>query len=200
MFGHCCSSLLNFYILRKNFFQIQMTGCWGNLRPKRAKPNDHMTRAALCKRSWMKNRKRRKSDSVGHLKFKKTVRIITFLRLAFKCFWSSNSSRSVIVVHIWANVLLCGAERRKRSGQGRLFSRWTEFLADDLKHFRQVQVYEVQPHWDKHSLQVFKLQAYLRSVRAVHISANVLLSGDYGRRSYEFHRWTMWSPRKFVKT
>ena len=137
-----------------------------------------MTRQALCKRSWMKNRKRRKSDTVGHLKFKKrlNVRIIIFLRLAFKCFWSSSSSRSVIVVHIWANVLLRDAERRKRSGQGRLFSCWIEFLADDLKHFRQVQVYEVQPHWDKHSVQVFKLQAYLRSVRAVHISANVLLS------------------------
>ena len=148
-----------------------------------------MTRAALCKRSWMKNRKRRKSDTVGHLKFKKTVRIITFLRLAFKCFWSSSSSRSVIVVHIWANVLLCGAGRRKRSGQGRLFSCWTEFLADDLKHFRQVQVYEVQPHWDKHSVQVLKLQAYLRSVRAVHIiSANVLLSGAERRKR------TLWPP------
>ena len=151
-----------------------------------------MTRAALCIRSWMKNRKRRKSDTVGHLKFKKrlNVRIITFLRLAFKCFWSSSSSRSVIVVHIWASVLLCGAERRKRSGQGRLLSCWTEFLADDLKHFRHVQVYEVhvQPHWDKHSVQVFKLQAYLRSVRAVHISANVLLSGA--------ERWkrTLWPP------
>ena len=125
-----------------------------------------MTREALCKRSLMKNRKRRKSDTVGRLKFNKrlNVRIITFLRLAFKCFWSSSSLRSVIVVHIWANVLLCGAERRKRSGQGRFFSCWTEFLADDLKHFRQVQVFEVQPHWEKHSVQVFKLQAYLRSV------------------------------------
>ena len=149
-----------------------------------------MTREALCKRSWMKNRKRRKSDTVGHLKFKKrlNVRIITFLRLAFKCFWSSSSSRSVIVVHIWANVLLCDAERRKRSGKGRLFSCWTEFLADDLKHFRHVQVYEVQPHWDKHSVQVFKLQAYLRSVRAVHISANVLLSGAERRKR------TLWPP------
>ena len=144
-----------------------------------------MTRAALCKRSWMKNRKRRKSDTVGHLKFKKrflNVRIITFLRLAFKCFWSSSSSKSVMVVHIWANVLLCGAERRKRSGQGRLLSCCTEFLADDLKHFRDVQVYEVQPHWDKHSVQVFKNQAYLRSVRAVHVSANVLLSGAERRK------------------
>ena len=153
-----------------------------------------MTRAALCKRSWMKNRKRRKSDTVGHLKLKKrlNVWIITFLTLAFKCFWSFNSSRSVIVVHIWANVLL----RRKRSVQGRLFSCWTEFLADDLKHFRQVQEYEVQPHWDKHSVQVFKLQAYLRTVSAVHICANVLLSGAERRkrtswgRSYGFHRWT----------
>ena len=149
-----------------------------------------MTRAALCKRSWMKNRKRRKSDTVGHVKFEKrlNVWVTTFLRQAFKCFWSSNSSRSVIVVHIWANVLLCGAEQRKRSGQGRLFSCWTEFLADDLKHFRQVQVYEVQPHWDKHSVQVFKLQAYVRSVRAVHICTNVLLSGAERRKR------TLWPP------
>ena len=100
-FGYCCWSLLNFHILRKNFLQIKTTGCWGNLRPKRAKRNDHMTRATLCERSWMKNRKRSRSDTVGHLKFKKrlNVRIITFLRLAFKCFWSSSSSRSVIVVH-----------------------------------------------------------------------------------------------------
>ena len=149
-----------------------------------------MTREAPCKRSWMKNRKRSKSDTVGHIKFKKrlNVRIITFLRVAFKCFWSSSSSRSVIVVHIWANVLLRDAERRKRSGQGRLFSCWIEFLADDLKHFGQVQVYEVQPRWDKHPVQVFKLQAYLRSVRAVHISANVLLS-DAERR-----KRTLWPP------
>ena len=158
--------------------------------PTRVKRNDHMTRAALCKRSWMRNRKRRKSHTVGYLKFKKrlNVRIITFLRLAFKCFRSSSSLRSVMLVYIWANVLLCGAERRKRSGQGRLFSCWTEFLADDSKHFRQVQVYEVQPHWDKHSVQVFKLQAYLRSVRAVHICANVLLS------SAERRKRTLWPP------
>ena len=144
----------------------------------------------FANQSWMKKRKRRKPDTVGHLKFKKrlNVRIITFLTLAFKCFWSSSSSRSVIVVHIWANVLLCGAERRKRSGQGQLFSCWTEFLADDLKQFRHVQVYEVQPHWDMHSVQVFKLQAYLRSVRAVHISANVLLSGAERRKR------TLWPP------
>ena len=145
-----------------------------------------MTRAALCKRSWMRNRKRRKSDTVGHLKFKKrfNARIITFLSLSFKWFWSSSSSRSVIVVQIWAS----GAERSKRSGQGRLLSCWTEFLADDLKHFRHVQVYEVQPHWDKHSVQVFKLQAYLKSVRAVHVSANVLLSGAERRKR------TLWPP------
>ena len=159
-------------------------------------PRHHMTRAALCKRSWMKNRRRRKSDTVGHLKLKKkrlNVRIITFLRLAFKCFWSFSWSRSVIVVHIWANVLLCGAERRKRSVQGRFFSCWTELIADDLKHFRQVQEYEVQPHWDKHSVQVFKLQAYLGTVSAVQMFCWVVPSDGnehYGSRSYRFHRWT----------
>ena len=125
VFGCCCWSLLNF-ILSQNFFQIKTTGCWGNFRPKRQR-NDHLiTRASLCERSWMKNRKRSKSDTARHLKFKKrlSVRVTTFLRQTFKCFGSSSSSRSIIVVHIWAYVLLCGPERRKRSRTAFFMPNW----------------------------------------------------------------------------
>ena len=88
-------------------------------------------------RTLIKNRKRSRSDTAGHFKFKKlsSVRVTAFLRQAFKCFWSFSSLRSVIVVHIWANVLLCGAERKKGSRTA-FFVCWTEPLADVLKHLR----------------------------------------------------------------
>ena len=78
--------------------------------------------------------------------FKKcsSVRVITFLRQVFKCFWSSTSSRNVIVVYICANVWLCGVEPRKTTGTAFFYAVlwWTEFLAD-AKHFvGQVQVYD----------------------------------------------------------
>ena len=80
-FGYCCWSLLNF-ILSKNLFQIKRQ------LPTKAREtsDDHMTSAALCKQSWMKNRKRKRSDIVRHIKFKKllNVRVTTFLRQAFK--------------------------------------------------------------------------------------------------------------------
>ena len=157
-FGCCCWSLLNF-ILSKNFFQIKMTGCWGNFRPKRQRC-DHMTRASLCERSeWkIENEVNRTQPDISNSRNVQVCELQPFWDKHSSVFWSSSSARSVIVVHIWANVLLCGAERRKRFFMPNWIRR-RRFKT--LKaSIRQVQVCEEQPHWDKHSVQVFKLQVY----------------------------------------
>ena len=132
------------------------------------------------------------------IKFKKrwSVRVTTFLRQAFKCFWSSSWSRSVTVVHVWANVLLCGAERKKGSRIAFFMLNWIPRRRFKTLKASRVQVYEIQPHWDKHSVQVLKLSAYREGQElctfvqmfcwAVPSDGNE----HYGRRSYGFHGWT----------
>ena len=142
-----------------------------------------MTRTALCKRSWMKNRKRRRSNTIGHLKFRKrlNVRVTTFLRQAFKCFWSSSSSRSVIVVHIWANVLLCGAERRKGSRTAFFMLNW--ILRGPIGHLKFRKRLNVRiTTFLRQAFKCFWSSSSSRSVIVVHIWANVLLCGAERRK------------------
>ena len=142
-----------------------------------AKSNDHMTRASFCDRRWMKNRKRCQRKNTTELNisniFKKwsSVRVITFLRQVFKCFWSCTSSKNVNgCAHLCKCLAVwCGAEENNRDG---FILWWTEFVADILKTFRaspSVRL-EFQPYWDKHSVQVFSLTSSLsRTVIVVHI-------------------------------
>ena len=81
-------------------------------------------------------------------------------------FWDKHSSvlkfQLIEKRNTCAHLSKCSAVwcRAKEEIKDGFLSCRTEFLADVSKTLRQVQEYGVQPYWDKHSVQVFKLQAY----------------------------------------
>ena len=177
--------------------QIKTTGCWWNF-------------ASKVMITWLVHRfaigaewktvesgaEEKIRQNISNI-FKKcsSVRVITFLRQVFKCFWSSTSSRNVIVVYICANVWLCGAEPRKTTGTA-FFYGGLNSSQTFWKHFvRQVQVYDWSYNLTETSIQ--RKYLHLKLIENRNSCAHLQMfccvvprEGNEHCRSYGFHRWT----------